>query len=177
MLRQYFNCNERLEIFLTCFCNILCYVGGGPEWVANVPRDLLFIPVGPVSMHKSDSSRHPLGLWIRSGHRRHIEGLWISSGNRQPTGIRRSAYNTTFTDPNRSVTNNFYANFHQALCFSSESCVTETRRCRFRIITSSITGRCSPGSYKTRVQESKKEEKTNWTASKISLQITTKFTY
>ena len=27
MLRQYFNCNERLEIFLTCFCNILCYVG------------------------------------------------------------------------------------------------------------------------------------------------------
>ena len=27
MLRQYFNCNEKLEIFLTCFCNILCYVG------------------------------------------------------------------------------------------------------------------------------------------------------
>ena len=27
MLRQYFNCNERLEIFLTCFCNMLCYVG------------------------------------------------------------------------------------------------------------------------------------------------------
>ena len=27
MLRQYFNCNERLEIFLTCFCDILCYVG------------------------------------------------------------------------------------------------------------------------------------------------------
>ena len=27
ILRQYFNCNERLEIFLTCFCNILCYVG------------------------------------------------------------------------------------------------------------------------------------------------------
>ena len=26
MLPQYFNCNERLEIFLTCFCNILCYV-------------------------------------------------------------------------------------------------------------------------------------------------------
>ena len=26
MLRPYFNCNERLEIFLTCFCNILCYV-------------------------------------------------------------------------------------------------------------------------------------------------------
>ena len=27
MLRQYFSCNERLVIFLTCFCNILCYVG------------------------------------------------------------------------------------------------------------------------------------------------------
>ena len=27
MLREYFSCNERLEIFLTCFCNILCYVG------------------------------------------------------------------------------------------------------------------------------------------------------
>ena len=27
MLLQYFNCNKRLEIFLTCFCNILCYVG------------------------------------------------------------------------------------------------------------------------------------------------------
>ena len=27
MLRQYFNYNERLEIFLPCFCNILCYVG------------------------------------------------------------------------------------------------------------------------------------------------------
>ena len=27
MLLQYFNCNERLKIFLTCFCNILCYVG------------------------------------------------------------------------------------------------------------------------------------------------------
>ena len=26
VLRKYFNCNERLEIFLTCFCNILCYV-------------------------------------------------------------------------------------------------------------------------------------------------------
>ena len=27
ILRRYFNCNERLEIFLTCLCNILCYVG------------------------------------------------------------------------------------------------------------------------------------------------------
>ena len=27
-LRPYFDCDERLEIFLTFFCNILCYVGG-----------------------------------------------------------------------------------------------------------------------------------------------------
>ena len=27
MLQQYFNCNEILEIFLKCFCNILCHVG------------------------------------------------------------------------------------------------------------------------------------------------------
>ena len=27
MLRQYFDRNEKLEIFLTCFCNILCYMG------------------------------------------------------------------------------------------------------------------------------------------------------
>ena len=26
ILRQYLNCNQILEIFLTCFCNILCYV-------------------------------------------------------------------------------------------------------------------------------------------------------
>ena len=26
ILRQYFNSNEVLEIFLTCFYNILCYV-------------------------------------------------------------------------------------------------------------------------------------------------------
>ena len=31
MLRQYFNCNEILEIFLKCFCNILCYVGSVPR--------------------------------------------------------------------------------------------------------------------------------------------------
>ena len=27
MSRQYFSCNERLEIFWTCFWNILCYMG------------------------------------------------------------------------------------------------------------------------------------------------------
>ena len=27
MLRHYFNYNETLEIFLTCFCNIMCCVG------------------------------------------------------------------------------------------------------------------------------------------------------
>ena len=26
-LKEYFSYNERLEIFLTCLCNILCYVG------------------------------------------------------------------------------------------------------------------------------------------------------
>ena len=26
MLRQYFSCNEKLVVFLTCFCNILCNV-------------------------------------------------------------------------------------------------------------------------------------------------------
>ena len=40
MLRQYFSCNERLERFLTCFCNILCYVGffrtDGREKVYNL---------------------------------------------------------------------------------------------------------------------------------------------
>ena len=28
MLRRYLNCNEILKIFLTSFCNILCYVDG-----------------------------------------------------------------------------------------------------------------------------------------------------
>ena len=27
ILRQYFNCNLRFEIFQICFCSILCYVG------------------------------------------------------------------------------------------------------------------------------------------------------
>ena len=31
MLTQYFSWNERLEIFLTCCCNILCYVGCVPS--------------------------------------------------------------------------------------------------------------------------------------------------
>ena len=31
MLREYFSSNERLEIFLTYFCNILCYVGIHPS--------------------------------------------------------------------------------------------------------------------------------------------------
>ena len=36
MLRQYFNCNEGLEIFLTCFCNILCYVGINVERIEDL---------------------------------------------------------------------------------------------------------------------------------------------
>ena len=31
IFRQYFNCNKRLEIFVICFCNILCYVGNSPH--------------------------------------------------------------------------------------------------------------------------------------------------
>ena len=30
MLREYFSCNERLQIFLTFSFNILCYVGSDP---------------------------------------------------------------------------------------------------------------------------------------------------
>ena len=37
MLRQYFNCNKRLEIFLTCFCNILCYVDNNDSNAAVRP--------------------------------------------------------------------------------------------------------------------------------------------
>ena len=31
ILSEYFSCNERLEIFLTYFCNILCYGGIDPK--------------------------------------------------------------------------------------------------------------------------------------------------
>ena len=53
MLRQYFNCNERLEIFLTFFCNILCYVGG-EVLVAEgirVPEDIRVPEGGRVPAH------------------------------------------------------------------------------------------------------------------------------
>ena len=33
MMRQYFSGNERLDMFLTCFCNILCYV-----WIPRKKR-------------------------------------------------------------------------------------------------------------------------------------------
>ena len=32
-LREYFSCNERLETFLTCFCDILCYVGNNARTI------------------------------------------------------------------------------------------------------------------------------------------------
>ena len=38
MSRPYFNCNERLEIFLTCFCNILCYVGYYFKNTKTIPK-------------------------------------------------------------------------------------------------------------------------------------------
>ena len=37
ILRQYSNCNEILEIFPTCFCNILCYVGISPKSLIAFP--------------------------------------------------------------------------------------------------------------------------------------------
>ena len=40
MLRQYFNCNERLEMFLTCFCNILYYMGLYGCWPRYTSRRL-----------------------------------------------------------------------------------------------------------------------------------------
>ena len=40
MLRQYFSCNERFEIFLTFFCNNLCYV----EYVDEKDFKKLFVP-------------------------------------------------------------------------------------------------------------------------------------
>ena len=42
ILRQYFNCNERLEIFLTCFCNTLCYVGGVTGESLTKLMDIIF---------------------------------------------------------------------------------------------------------------------------------------
>ena len=39
MLRQYFICNERLEIFLTCIWNILCYVGS-KTFQKYIPKNL-----------------------------------------------------------------------------------------------------------------------------------------
>ena len=55
MLRQYLDSNEWLEIFVTCFCNILCYVGNftGPTilrifrwklWVTLCSVPLLKLP-------------------------------------------------------------------------------------------------------------------------------------
>ena len=34
----HFNCNERLEIFLTRFCNILCYVGSYSQYETHAIR-------------------------------------------------------------------------------------------------------------------------------------------
>ena len=65
MLRQYFNYNERLEMFLTCFCDILCYVGMCPRGnmthlfevltslhVRAVIRFLTVHNFSPVKIHK-----------------------------------------------------------------------------------------------------------------------------
>ena len=52
ILRQYFNSNERLEIFLTCFWNILFYVGSD-----NKPRSTLI---------RSNLEKNQRFLWIVS---------------------------------------------------------------------------------------------------------------
>ena len=49
MLRQYFNCNGILEVFLTSFCNILCYVGGKTYvYITPGPIDCLQATVTPI---------------------------------------------------------------------------------------------------------------------------------
>ena len=49
ILRQYFNCNEILEIFLTSFCNILCYVGDITEYFVKLSVSALHLPQNPFS--------------------------------------------------------------------------------------------------------------------------------
>ena len=55
MLREYFSCNEISEIFLTCFCNILCYVGNCRyDWAKHRQGYKIF--------HRTDTVHH-LSLW------------------------------------------------------------------------------------------------------------------
>ena len=46
MLREYFSCNERLEIFLTYFCSMLCYV---ESFAHSKIRQFLFLHNGLLS--------------------------------------------------------------------------------------------------------------------------------
>ena len=67
-LKQYFNCNEGLEIFLTCFWNILCYVGDHAKPWKNIKQDssILYkcecytIPPGPMILPLCDEK---LSYW------------------------------------------------------------------------------------------------------------------
>ena len=43
MLRQYFNCNERLEIFLTCLWNIMCYVESYTALCKTISKNILIL--------------------------------------------------------------------------------------------------------------------------------------
>ena len=55
MLQQYFNCNEILEIFLSRFCNILCYVGKH-RWSARWSARNYNVVYTPVQLkHQNDS--------------------------------------------------------------------------------------------------------------------------
>ena len=75
ILRKYFNCNEILEIFLTSFCNIMCYVGHYPScliWDFEVeiilfrnPLDLFsFINFNPRYCTESTRISHPFNFEI-----------------------------------------------------------------------------------------------------------------
>ena len=72
-MSEYFSCNERLEIFLTCFWNILCYVGITSQDIssnvvttANSTMDR--VPQKPVqsfqSIKRSKNPRRLLNLFL-----------------------------------------------------------------------------------------------------------------
>ena len=60
ILWQYFNSNERLEIFLTCFCNILCYVGNNSSFVILIFAISKFRNVGHSTIRCSEIWPPPL---------------------------------------------------------------------------------------------------------------------
>ena len=80
MLRQYFNCNERLEIFLTCFCNILFYVG----------RNTLYF---------GDSSVLEGKNYMNARRRRRMVGAAIANDVSSHSHINRNQRRSIYTTP------------------------------------------------------------------------------